>query len=69
MNLSLEHDSSDPGESEEVLVNDIITRLLRLGKFLHDNAKVLFFTSIDFFWFLNIDFLIFQVAIEKRFDR
>jgi hypothetical protein len=39
MNLSLEHDSSEPSETTETLVNDILTRLLRMGKFLFDQAK------------------------------
>ena len=40
MNLSLEHDSSEPSESVETLVNDIVLRLLRLGKYLVENTKV-----------------------------
>ena len=40
MYLSLEYDSNDPSESVENLVNDIITRLLRLGKLLTDQFKV-----------------------------
>lgn len=39
MNLSLEHDSSEPSESVESLVNDIVVRLLRMGKFLNDQSK------------------------------
>jgi len=40
MNLSLEHDSSEPTDGTETLVTDIVTRLLRLGKFLNDQYKV-----------------------------
>ena len=40
MNLSLEHDSSEPTDGTETLVVDIITKLLRLGKFLNDQYKV-----------------------------
>ena len=40
MNLSLEHDSSEPTDGTETLVTDMITRLLRLGKFLNDQYKV-----------------------------
>lgn len=43
MNLTLEHDSSEPADSVETLVNDMIVRLLRLGKFLNDQAKVIGF--------------------------
>ncbi|CAF0760054.1 unnamed protein product [Brachionus calyciflorus] len=39
MNLSLEHDSTEPSESVESLVNDIIVRLLRMGKYLNDQSK------------------------------
>lgn len=41
MNLSLEHDSSEPSDSIESLVSDITVRLLRLGKFLNDQSKVI----------------------------
>ena len=40
MNLSLEHDSSEPSDTPETLVNDMVTRLLRLGKFLLENIRV-----------------------------
>ena len=40
MNLSLEHESSEPTETTEALVGDILVRLLRMGKFLYDQAKV-----------------------------
>ena len=40
MNLSLEHDSSEPSDTPETLVNDIVTRLLRLGKYLLENIRV-----------------------------
>lgn len=43
MNLSLEHDSSEPTDGTETLVTDIVTKLLRLGKFLNDQYKVNFF--------------------------
>jgi len=39
MNLHLEHDSNETTETAEQLVAEISTRLLRLGKFLHDNSK------------------------------
>lgn len=39
MNLNLEHDSNEPSETIEQLVQEIVTRLLRLGKFLTDNSK------------------------------
>lgn len=39
MNLSLEHESSEPTETTEALVGDILVRLLRMGKFLYDQAK------------------------------
>jgi hypothetical protein len=40
MNLTSESDSNEPGETIEVLINEITVKLLRLGKFLNDNAKV-----------------------------
>lgn len=40
MNLSLEHDSSEPTESTETLVTDMVTKLLRMGKFLNDQYKI-----------------------------
>ncbi len=45
MNLSLEHDSSEPTDGTETLVTDIVTKLLRLGKFLNDQYKVNFFIN------------------------
>ncbi|RMZ98877.1 hypothetical protein BpHYR1_036267 [Brachionus plicatilis] len=39
MNLSLEHDSSEPSESLETLVNDMVIKLLRMGKYLNDQSK------------------------------
>ena len=42
MNLSIEFDSSEPTETVDVLVNETIVRLLRLGKFLNDNTKTQF---------------------------
>lgn len=41
MNLFLEHDSSEPTETIEALIHDIVIRLMRLGKFLTDNSKVI----------------------------
>jgi hypothetical protein len=38
----LEYDSSEPAESAEVLINETIVRLLRLGKFLYDNHRTQF---------------------------
>ena len=46
MNLSLEHDSSEPTDGTETLVTDMITKLLRLGKFLSDQYKVWLFNFI-----------------------
>lgn len=40
MYLNLEHDSQEPSETIEQLVQEITVRLLRLGKFLTDNSKV-----------------------------
>lgn len=42
MNLSIEFDSAEPTETVDVLVNETIVRLLRLGKFLNDNTKTQF---------------------------
>ena len=42
MNFSLEYDSSEPSETVDVLVNETLTRLLRFGKFLNDNAMTQF---------------------------
>lgn len=39
MYLNLEHDSQEPSETIEQLVQEITVRLLRLGKFLTDNSK------------------------------
>lgn len=41
MNLKSEHDSNEATETAEQLVSEISTRLLRLGKFLNDNSKVI----------------------------
>ena len=54
MHLSLEYDSNDPSESVENLVNDIITRLLRLGKLLTDQSKVSFF-NLDHSLLFNVN--------------
>jgi hypothetical protein len=40
MNLNSEHNVSDPSESIETLINDILVRLLRLGKFLNDKNSL-----------------------------
>ena len=34
-------DSSEPGDTVEALISEITVKLLRLGKYLNDNAKVL----------------------------
>lgn len=40
MNLSSEYESSDPSESSDVLINDTINRLLKLGKFFYDRSPI-----------------------------
>jgi hypothetical protein len=40
MNLSLEFDSSEPTDSMETLVGEIVTRLLRLGSYLNEASKI-----------------------------
>jgi hypothetical protein len=40
MNLTSEYESSDPSESSEVLINETINRLLKLGKYFHDRSPV-----------------------------
>lgn len=52
MNLNVEHDSNETTETVEQLVSEMSTRLLRLGKFLSDNSKVIlkpFLINISFF--------------------
>lgn len=39
MNLTTENDSSEPGDTQEALINDITVKMMRLGKFIYDNAK------------------------------
>lgn len=40
LNLSIESNASDPSETVESLVGDIVVRFLRMGKFLTDQSKV-----------------------------
>ncbi len=72
MNLSLEYDSSEPSETSDVLVNEMLVRLLRLGKFLNDNTKTQFKKeSIDTIHEQHPEFLPNQsmyVLEVKKFD-
>ena len=40
MNLTSESDSNEPGDTIEALISEITVKLIRLGKFLNDSAKV-----------------------------
>ncbi len=39
VNFVMEHDSSEPTETLDSIVNEQIVRVLRMGKFLNDNFK------------------------------
>ena len=39
VNLVMEHDSTEPSEMLDALVQEQIVRVLRMGKFLNDNSK------------------------------
>ncbi len=39
VNLVMEHDSTEPSETLDALVQEQIVRVLRMGKFLNDNSK------------------------------
>ena len=45
MNLTSESDSNEPGDTIEALISEITVKLIRLGKFLNDSAKVNIFTK------------------------
>ena len=68
MNLSIEFDSSEPTETVDVLVNETIVRLLRLGKFLNDNTKTQFKKeTIDTIHELHPEFLPNQSKLNLSF--
>lgn len=62
LNLNIEYDGSEPQETVDVLVSDIVVRLLRMGKFFYEQSRVVLLFSR---W-SKILFLIKYIFIRAR---